>query len=122
MAKENFEKFNFENLIVYQKALDYVDLVYLLTDKFPKDEIFGLTSQFKRAANSIALNIGEGSGGTKNEFANFIRISYRSMEECVVCTTLAHRRKFINEKQLMESRTKLLEIAKMLSGLRKSIK
>lgn len=122
MAKENFEKFNFENLIVYQKALDYIDLVYILTDKFPKDEIFGLTSQFKRAANSIALNIGEGSGGTKNEFANFIRISYRSMEECVVCTTLAHRRKFINEKQFMESRTKLLEIARMLNGLRKSIK
>jgi four helix bundle protein len=119
---EKFEVFGFEKLLVYQKALDYVDLVYSLTCKFPKDEIFGLTSQFKRAANSIALNIGEGSGGTKNEFANFIRISYRSMEECVVCTTLAHRRKFINEKQLTESRAKLLEIAKMLSGLRKSIK
>ena len=122
MGTDKFEKFGFENLIVYQKALDYVDLVYQLTDKFPKDEIFGLTSQFKRAANSIALNIGEGSGGTKNEFANFIRISYRSMEECVVCTSLAQRRKFINDKQFMESRTKLLEIAKMLSGLRKSMK
>lgn len=122
MEKENYEKFSFENLKVYQKALDYVDLVYTYTADFPKNEIYGLTSQFKRAANSIALNIGEGSGGTKNEFINFIRISYRSMEECVVCTTLAHRRKFINEKQFLESRSKLLEIAKMLSGLKRSIK
>lgn len=122
MEKGNYEKFNFENLKVYQKALDYVDLVYTYTEDFPKNEIYGLTSQFKRASNSIALNIGEGSGGTKNEFINFIRISYRSMEECVVCTTLAHRRKFIDEKQFLESRTKLLEIAKMLSGLKKSIK
>lgn len=122
MEEGNYEKFNFENLKVYQKALDYVDLVYTYTDDFPKNEIYGLTSQFKRAANSIALNIGEGSGGTKNEFVNFIRISYRSMVECVVCTTLAYRRKFINEKQFLESRTKLLEIAKMLSGLKRSIK
>ncbi len=122
MAKEEFEKFNFENLLVYQKALDYVDFVYILTFKFPKEEVFGLTSQFKRASNSIALNIAEGSGGTKNEFINFIRIAYRSMKECVVCSTLSYRRKFITEKQYMESRSKLLEIAKMLSGLKNSIK
>lgn len=87
MIKKEREIFNFEKLVVYQKALDYVDYVYTLTNKFPKEEIFGLSSQFKRAANSIALTIGEGSGGTTNEFRNFIRISFRSLNERVVCTT-----------------------------------
>ena len=121
MNKEHRDKFNFENLLVYQKALDYVDFVYSLTSKFPKDEAFGLTSQFKRASVSIALNIGEGSGGTTPEFRNFIRISYRSLNECVVCTTIAKRREDITEKQQQESRNKLLEITRMLSGLKKSL-
>src|SRR6478736_6546076 len=110
MEKSNRDFFNFEKLLVYQKALDYIDFVYLITEKFPKDEIFGLTSQFKRAANSIALNIGEGSGGTTKEFKNFIRISFRSLNECVVCTTIAIRRNFINQDQNERSREQLLEI------------
>lgn len=65
------ERFDFEKLNVYQKALEYIDFVYKLTEKFPKEEQFGLTSNFRRAAQSIALNIGEGSGGTKAEFKNF---------------------------------------------------
>ena len=51
--------FNFEKLIVYQKALDYVDLVYEITEKFPSYELYALSSQFRRAAYSIALNTGE---------------------------------------------------------------
>lgn len=73
--------FNFEKLIVYQKSLDYIDYVYELTNKFPKEEIYGLTSQWRRAANSVALNIGEGEGGTTKEFSNFLRISKRSIRE-----------------------------------------
>lgn len=121
MIKKEREIFNFEKLVVYQKALDYVDYVYTLTNKFPKEEIFGLSSQFKRAANSIALNIGEGSGGTTNEFRNFIRISFRSLNERVVCTTLASRRKFITDSEQDKSRKLLLEITRMLSGLRNSL-
>jgi four helix bundle protein len=121
MSKGNRDKFGFESLLVYQKSLDYVDFVHELTAKFPKDEIFSLTSQFKRAANSIALNIGEGSGGTKNEFKNFIRISFRSLNECVVCSTLAIRRNYINESENENSRQKLLELTRMLSGLRNSL-
>ena len=115
------EMFNFEKLLVYQKALNYVDFVYTVTDKFPKDEIFGLTAQFKRASYSIALNLGEGSGGTTNEFKNFIRISFRSLNECVVCTTIASRRKFISNEQEEDSRAMLVEMAKMLSGIRNSL-
>lgn len=122
-SKESVEepRFGFEDLKVYQKALDYVDFVYGIARKFPKEEVFGLTSQFKRAAQSIALNIGEGSGGTKAEFRNFIRISFRSANECVVCTTVAQRRKYINQQEVSKSRRSIAEINKMLSGLSKSL-
>ena len=119
--KEEEDKFGFEKLNVYQKALDYVDFVYTLTEKFPKSEIFGLTSQFQRASCSIALNIGEGSGGTVPEFKNFIRISYRSLNECVVCSSISFRRNYIDKMQEQKSRKMLTEISKMLSGLRKSL-
>lgn len=121
MENENRNSFNFEKLIVYQKALDYVDFVYDLTDGFPKNEVFGITSQFKRAACSIPLNIGEGSGGTVAEFKNFIRISFRSLNECVVCTSIVKRRKFISEEEHQKSRQQLLEITRMLSGLKNSL-
>ncbi len=121
MSDKSRDSFSFENLLVYQKSLDYIDFVYTLVLQFPKDEIFGLTSQYRRAANSIALNIGEGSGGTKNEFKNFIRIAFRSLNECVVCTTVAKRRNYINEADNQNSRNQLLEITRMLSGLRNSL-
>ena len=54
--------FDFENLNLYQKSLEFINLVYKQTNAFPKDEIYGLTSQYRRAANSIALNLGEGYG------------------------------------------------------------
>lgn len=115
------ERFDFEKLNVYQKALNYIDFVYKLTEKFPKEEQFGLTSNFQRAAQSIALNIGEGSGGTKAEFKNFIRTARRSVRECIVSTTIAGRRKYINLDEEKESRIKCSELSKMLSGLFKSV-
>ncbi len=114
-------KFSFEDLLVYRKALDYVDYVYELTQKFPKEEKFGLTSQFQRAAQSIALNIGEGSGGSRAEFQHFIKIARRSVRECIVCTTLAKRRAYLSEKDEAKSREKASELSKMLSGLFKAI-
>jgi four helix bundle protein len=114
--------FNFEKLNVYQKSVDFIDFVYGLTDKFPKSEIYNLTSQFNRASTSIALNIGEGSGGTEKEFVNFIRISFKSLNECIVCSTLALRRDYILKAEEEECRKKLSEISKMLSGLSKSLK
>jgi four helix bundle protein len=122
MEKGNRNDFNFERLLVYQKALDFIDFVYDITENhFPKDEIFGLTSQYRRAACSISLNIGEGSGGTTVEFKNFIRISFRSLNECVVCSTIAKRRQFITEDQNEKARQMLQEITRMLSGLRNSL-
>jgi len=108
-------QFNFEKLIAYQKSLDLVDFVYDTTEKFPKAEQFSLTDQFRRAAVSVSLNIGEGSSGTKKESMNFLRISNRSVRECVVCTTIAHRRKYIPDEVHERSRKMLVEIAKLNS-------
>ena len=115
------EKFNFENLSVYQKALEYIDFVYTITVRFPKEERFGLVGQFQRAAQSIALNIGEGSGGSKAEFQQFIRIARRSIRECIVCTTIALRRKYMTREDENKSRSMCLELSKMLSGLLSSL-
>ena len=87
----NNEKFDFENLKVYQKALEYVDLIYKMTKSFPKAEVFSLTDQFKRASISICLNIVEGTGGSKVEFNRFLKIARRSIRECVAITEISYR-------------------------------
>jgi len=113
-------KFDFEDLLVYQKALEYIDFVYNLTEKFPKYEQYGLTSQFRRASQSIAQNIAEEYGETKPLFVRYSRISKGSIRECVVCTTIAFRRKYITVDENMESRERASEISKiskMLAGL-----
>ncbi|MFY9308428.1 MAG: four helix bundle protein [Bacteroidia bacterium] len=115
-------QFNFEKLIVYQKSLDYVDFVYDITANFPGNEKYLLVDQFRRASVSISLNIGEGSSGTKKEFINFLRISNRSLRECVVCTTVSFRRKYIDESIYEKSRAFLVELAKLNSGLSNSLK
>ena len=75
--------YNFENLEVYKESLEFIRMVHCVSRKFPRNEIFGLTSQFKRAATSIALNIAEGSGGTKKEFKFHLTIARNSIYECV---------------------------------------
>ena len=115
-------QFNFENLQVYQKSLDFVDIVYEITKQFPKSELYNLTSQFKRAAVSIALNIAEGAGDTNSQFGRFLQISMDSVKECVVCSTIAKRQKYITSERDLEIRSKLAELSKMISSLKKYLK
>lgn len=116
------ERFDFENLKVYQKALEYVDFVYTHTKGFPKTEAFSLTDQFRRAAASICLNIAEGSGGSKIEFSRFLRIAGRSVKECVAITEISHRQQFINGTVREQSRGFCTELSKMLNGLMRSLR
>ena len=83
MDKEKKMKFNFENLEVYNDAVDYANRVYAISKKFPKDEIFGITNQIRRASVSIPVNIAEGSSRRKKEFIRFLNISFGSSYECV---------------------------------------
>jgi len=115
------ELFDFENLKVYQRALEYVDFVYKATKSFPKEEMFALTDQFRRAATSICLNIAEGSGGTKPEFTQYLKISRRSVRECIAISEICYRQSYIDGDIKKQSRMICTEIAKMISGLMKSI-
>ena len=115
-------EFSFEELRVYQKSLDFIDEIYLLTHDFPDDERFGLTSQYRRAAQSIALNVAERAGDTDAQFNRFLAIAQGSIKECIVCSTIATRQKFISETVNINSRTTLLQMAKMITNLQKYLK
>src|SRR5262249_12817133 len=82
--------FRFESLETFHLALDFAAAAYEKTKKFPTQEKFDLTSQTRRAANSVALNIAEGSGrGTARDFAHFLDIAIGSTFEVVTCFFLA---------------------------------
>lgn len=114
--------FSFEDLKVYQKALDFTDFAYQLTSGFPKAEMYGLTSQFNRAAVSIALNTAEGSGDSDLQFNRFLQLADDSLRECVTCCTIARRRSFITEEENHQARLMLLEMFKMIKGLQKYLR
>jgi len=88
--------FKFEKLTVWQRAIDFTSQIHELTRNFPKEELFILTSQIKRAADSIALNIAEGCTGQSNaEFRQFIGYAIRSGVEVASCLFIARKRKLI---------------------------
>ena len=111
--------FKFEDLKVYQKSLDIIDEIYILTENFPIKENFILTSQLLRAVNSVALNIAEGANSTDKVFSNHLRIASDSLKECVVCLTIAKRRNYISKEEDDKLRDDLLVIAKMLTNFKK---
>ncbi len=114
--------FKFENLRVWQKAVDLTGEIDLLIKTFPDDEKFALASQMKRAGDSIALNIAEGSTGqTNKEFARFLRMSIRSGIEVVGCLHLVKKPKIIDDKAFAKMYGELEELIKMIQALRKSI-
>src|SRR3989338_6893095 len=83
---------SYKVLIVWQKSVDLVVAVYELTDKFPREEIFCLSSQMKRAAVSIPSNIAEGRfRSTRKDFTNFLRIAYASGAELETQIEIARR-------------------------------
>jgi len=113
--------FMFENLEVYQKAIDFAEEITNLTEKFPRGYYF-LTDQLNRAALSIATNLAEGNGRfTKADRKNFFIISRGSVQECIPLLELARRKKFISKQTVAGLRSNLEIIAKMISGLIKGI-
>lgn len=112
---------NFEKLNVYQKALNIVDYVYDVTKKFPKEELFALTNQFRRAIVSIVLNIAEGSGRSKKDFVHFLNMSRTSAYECSAISQIASRRKYLSEEEFRYIYQELEVIIKMLNRLKQSI-
>ena len=109
--------FAFEKLAVYQKAIDFTDIIVARTEQFPRGYGF-LADQLNRASLSIAANIAEGNGRfTKADRKNFFIVARGSIQECVPLLELAYRRQLIVKTEHEQFRRDLEEIAKMLSGL-----
>lgn len=114
--------FGFEKLEVWQKAIDFADLIYASTRHFPTDERFGITNQLRRASVSISSNIAEGSArGSKKDFARFLEIAGGSTFEVVSQSFIARNQGFFSEEQFEHVYAGAEEIGKMLSGLRRSL-
>ena len=114
--------FNFEKLDVWQKAIDFADLVYNHTRNFPSDERFGLTNQMRRAAVSISSNIAEGTSRmSQTDFGRFIEIATGSVFEVVSQSFIGRRQGFLTEEGFRKLYSAADEIGRMLSGLRKSL-
>ena len=114
--------FNFERLDVWQKAIDFADLIYNETRGFPSEERFGLTNQLRRAAVSISSNVAEGSSrSSRTDFARFAEIAAGSVFEAVSQSFIARRQNFFSEGQFRNIYTDAEQLSMMLSDLRKSL-
>ena len=114
--------FNFEKLEVWQKAIDFADLIYKETRTFPPEERFGLTNQLRRAAVSISSNIAEGSSrSSKTDFARFAKIAAGSVFETVFQAFIARRQNFFGEDQFRKIYADAEELSRMLTRLRRSL-
>jgi four helix bundle protein len=109
--------FMFENLQVYQKAVDFADRVASHTESFPRGYYF-LVDQLNRAALSIATNLAEGNGRfTKPDRKNFFTIARGSVQERVPLLEIAMRRGFVTSPDRADLKSNLEEMARMISGL-----
>ena len=112
--------FKFEKLAIWNRALELSNQIHLLTRMFPKDEMFILTSQLKRAADSISLNIAEGSTGQSNsEQARFIGYAQRSALEVVNGLFLAKSRFYINDIVFIENYQRLETFIIMIQAFKR---
>jgi four helix bundle protein len=110
--------FKFESLKVWQLSLELTDDVDSLAQGFPKHEIYSLASQIRRAANSVSLNIVEGSTGLSNpEFKRFLLIANRSALEVVGCLYLAKRRGYIVDEKFNELYNRIEILVRMIQAL-----
>jgi four helix bundle protein len=114
--------FKFENLKIWHQSLELTDDVDILAKTFPAYELYSLSSQIRRAVNSVSLNIVEGSTGLSNaEFKRFLVIANRSALEVVGCLYLAKRRNYLNEEQFQIIYIKVETLVKMIQALINSL-
>jgi four helix bundle protein len=112
----------YKKLIAWQLADKLAWGVYSLTDSFPKDEIYGLTSQLRRAILSVALNIVEGfSRNNKNEFRHFLNISLGSLAESDYLLQFSLKRKYLDGVEFKKVDNLRVETGKVLWSLMKSL-
>ena len=115
---ENKKIESYKDLIVWQKGIELVNEIYVLTKMFPKEEMFGLTNQMRRAAVSIPANIAEGWGrNSTKSYIQFVRISRGSLYEIETMMVIAKNQNYINEEQKSSTSSRIDELGKMLNKL-----
>ncbi|WP_264529422.1 four helix bundle protein [Flavobacterium sp. N502540] len=112
--------FSFEKLEVWQNARMFILDIYKLTDTFPPNELFGITSQIKRSSSSIATNIAEGtSRNTNKDKAHFLTISYSSAMETLNHLIISRDLNYLSETEYLETREKIEKICNQINSLKK---
>jgi len=113
---------DFRKLDVYKRALLFTKTVRKVTAAFPREEMFALALQYRRAADSIVLNIAEGAGcASKKEFLKFLGCSVRSGYECGGCADISVTQDYISKKEYDDLIDETNQIVSMLIGLRRSL-
>jgi four helix bundle protein len=110
---------DYKDLIVWRKAMDLAAEVRLLSKAFPRDELYGLTSQLRRAAVSVPSNIAEGQARQSTAgFLNFLSIAQGSLAEVDTQLLLAQRFQYLSDETTSKAASLIIEVAKMLFSLR----
>jgi len=110
-------------LLVWKRAITFVEQVYHITASFPNEERFGLVSQIRRAAISVPSNIAEGAArNTAKEFNNFLCVAQGSTAELETQIMISSRLEMLGKKQAQQLLQELDEISKMILGLQRSLK
>jgi four helix bundle protein len=115
--------FRFEGLEIFHAAIDFSVTIHELVKKFPAEERFDLTSQARRAANSIALNIAEGSGrGTKKDFSHFLDMALGSTFETVACFFIAEKQSYISKQDLDAIKSSAESVGKRINAFKRTLR
>ena len=113
---------SYRDLIVWQKSMSWVTIVYSLTSKIPESEKFGLISQIRRSSVAIPSNIAEGAGRNSNaQFKNFLQISIGSCFEVETQLIMSKELEYISEEELETISKELDSIMKMNHNLQKTL-
>lgn len=113
---------SYQQLKVWQRGIELVAEIYRLTKLFPREELYGLSSQMRRSAVSIPSNIAEGYARKhRQEYIQFLRIAYGSSSELETQIIIAKMLNFLEESAFRAVENFVLEVKKMLSGLIKSV-
>jgi len=114
---------NYRDLIAWQKAMDLAENLYRVTVRMPREELYGLTAQMRRASVSVPANIAEGQGRrTDGEFLNQLSVAHGSLRELETHVLLAGRLQFLNADEVQHLMNRAAEVGRLVNGLANSLK